>query len=60
MRCGDLALSPDSLLFLYLDGVFDVFSVNNGLSYIDADLTYLNFCVGKINILTISGVSLSR
>ncbi|EXJ95398.1 hypothetical protein A1O1_00519 [Capronia coronata CBS 617.96] len=34
------------LLFLYLDGVFDVFVVNNGLSYIDADLTYLNFCVG--------------
>ncbi|KAI0470958.1 MFS general substrate transporter [Xylariaceae sp. FL0804] len=34
------------LLFLYLDGVFDVFVVNNGLSYIDADLTYLNFVVG--------------
>lgn len=34
------------LLFLYLDGVFDVFAVNNGLSYIDADLTYLNFVVG--------------
>ncbi|KAL7627394.1 hypothetical protein AAE478_001587 [Parahypoxylon ruwenzoriense] len=33
------------LLFLYLDGVFDVFVVNNGLSYIDADLTYLNFVV---------------
>ncbi|KAI0888608.1 MFS general substrate transporter [Annulohypoxylon maeteangense] len=33
------------LLFLYLDGVFDVFAVNNGLSYIDADLTYLNFVV---------------
>ncbi|CAJ2510370.1 Uu.00g050730.m01.CDS01 [Anthostomella pinea] len=34
------------LLFLYLDGVFDVFVDNNGLSYIDADLTYLNFVVG--------------
>ncbi|KAF4309850.1 putative vitamin b6 transporter bsu1 protein [Botryosphaeria dothidea] len=34
------------LLFLYLDGVFDVFVVNNGLSYIGADLTYLNFVVG--------------
>lgn len=34
------------LLFLYLDGVFDVFVLNNGLSYIGADLTYLNFVVG--------------
>lgn len=34
------------LLFLYLDGVFDVFVYNNGLSYIGADLTYLNFIVG--------------
>ncbi|EXJ89165.1 hypothetical protein A1O3_02229 [Capronia epimyces CBS 606.96] len=34
------------LLFLYLDGVFGVFVVNNGLSYIGASLTYLNFCVG--------------
>ncbi|KAI1106969.1 MFS general substrate transporter [Jackrogersella minutella] len=34
------------LLYLYLDGVFDVFVVNNGLSYMDADLTYLNFVVG--------------
>ncbi|ROV89811.1 hypothetical protein VSDG_08567 [Cytospora chrysosperma] len=34
------------LLFLYLDGVFDVFVYNNGLSYIGADLTYLNFVVG--------------
>ncbi|KAK4699964.1 hypothetical protein P7C70_g6286, partial [Phenoliferia sp. Uapishka_3] len=37
------------LLFLYLDGVFDVFSVNNGLSYIGADLTYLNFVVGLVS-----------
>jgi len=36
------------LLFLYLDGVFDVFVVNNGLSYIGADLTYLNFVVGVL------------
>jgi multidrug resistance protein len=34
------------LLFLYLDGVFGVFVVNNGLSYVGASLTYLNFCVG--------------
>lgn len=34
------------LLFLYLDGVFDVFVYNNGLSYVGADLTYLNFVVG--------------
>ncbi|OAP56305.1 hypothetical protein AYL99_09484 [Fonsecaea erecta] len=34
------------LLFLYLDGVFDVFVFDNGLSYIGASLTYLNFCVG--------------
>lgn len=34
------------LLFLYLDGVFDVFAINNGLSDIGASLTYLNFCVG--------------
>ncbi|KAH9904338.1 MFS general substrate transporter [Xylariomycetidae sp. FL2044] len=33
------------LLFLYLDGVFDVFVVNNGLTYLQADLTYLNFVV---------------
>lgn len=36
------------LLFLYLDGVFDVFVYNNNLSYIVADLTYLNFVVGVI------------
>lgn len=36
------------ILFLYLDGVFDVFAVANGLSYIDADLTYLNFIVGVV------------
>jgi hypothetical protein len=36
------------LLFLYLDGVFDVFVINNGLSYIAADLTYLNFVVGVL------------
>lgn len=28
------------------DGVFSVFVVDNGLSYIGASLTYLNFCVG--------------
>ncbi|KAK2626839.1 hypothetical protein QTJ16_004014 [Diplocarpon rosae] len=36
------------ILFLFLDGVFDVFVVNNGLSIISADLTYLNFVVGVI------------
>jgi multidrug resistance protein len=34
------------LLFLYLDGVFDVFAFNNGLSFVGASLTYLNFAVG--------------
>ena len=33
------------LLFLYLTGVFPVFNVNYGLSYLGADLTYLNFAV---------------
>lgn len=36
------------LLFLYLDGVYDVFAVNNGLSIVSADLTYLNFVVGVL------------
>ncbi|KAF1350249.1 major facilitator superfamily domain-containing protein [Delphinella strobiligena] len=36
------------LLFLYLDGVYDVFAINNGLSIVSADLTYLNFVVGVI------------
>ncbi|KAI5480645.1 MFS multidrug transporter-like protein [Pseudohyphozyma bogoriensis] len=36
------------LLFLYLDGVFDVFAINNGLSYVGADLTFLNFVVGVV------------
>lgn len=27
------------LLFLYLDGVYDVFAVNNGLSIVSADLS---------------------
>ncbi|KAH7383644.1 major facilitator superfamily domain-containing protein [Cadophora sp. MPI-SDFR-AT-0126] len=36
------------ILFLYLDGVFDVFVLNNGLSIISADLTYLNFVVGVL------------
>ena len=39
------------LLFLYLDGVFGVFVVNNGLSYIGASLTYLNFCVGEFRFV---------
>ncbi|KAL1297979.1 hypothetical protein AAFC00_006486 [Neodothiora populina] len=36
------------LLFLYLDGVYDVFAVNNGLSVVSADLTYLNFVPGVL------------
>ncbi|KAK0102994.1 hypothetical protein ONS95_000822 [Cadophora gregata] len=36
------------ILFLYLDGVFDVFVINNGLFIISADLTYLNFVVGVL------------
>lgn len=34
------------ILFLYLDGLFDVFVLNNHLSIISADLTYLNFVIG--------------
>ncbi|KAI4137978.1 MAG: hypothetical protein LQ340_008080 [Diploschistes diacapsis] len=34
------------LLFLYLDGVYNVFTINNGLSPLSADLTYLNLAVG--------------
>ncbi|GME67833.1 unnamed protein product [Ambrosiozyma monospora] len=34
------------LMFLYLDGVFYVFVDNNGLSYMAAQCTYLNFVVG--------------
>lgn len=41
------------LLFLYLDGIFDVFVFNNGLSYIGADLTYLNFVVGVVIMFVI-------
>ncbi|KAI9829679.1 MAG: hypothetical protein M1819_006050 [Sarea resinae] len=36
------------LIFLYLDGVFDVFVINNGLSDIGADLTYLDIAVGVV------------
>lgn len=36
------------ILFLYLDGVYDVFAINNGLSEVSADLTYLNFVVGVL------------
>ncbi|KAF8333589.1 MFS multidrug transporter-like protein [Cantharellus anzutake] len=36
------------LLFLYLDGVFDVFVVNYGLSYIGGNLTYLNFAAAVV------------
>lgn len=34
------------ILFLYMDGIFDVFVYNNGLSAIAAECTYLNFVVG--------------
>ncbi|OBA17511.1 uncharacterized protein OGAPODRAFT_15756 [Ogataea polymorpha] len=34
------------LLFLYLDGIFTVFVYNNNLSYMGAEVTYLNFVVG--------------
>ncbi|TID31388.1 hypothetical protein CANINC_000017 [Pichia inconspicua] len=39
------------LLFLYNDGIFDVFVVNNGLSAIAAECTYLNFVVGVCFVL---------
>ncbi|EKD12054.1 vitamin b6 transporter bsu1 [Drepanopeziza brunnea f. sp. 'multigermtubi' MB_m1] len=35
-----------AILFLYLDGVFRVFVVNNGLSIISANLTYPTFAAG--------------
>lgn len=39
------------ILFLYNDGIFDVFVQNNGLSYIAAECTYLNFVVGVSFVL---------
>ncbi|GMG25833.1 unnamed protein product [Ambrosiozyma monospora] len=39
------------LLFLYLDGIFDVFVFNNGLSYMAAQCTYLNFVVGVMIVI---------
>lgn len=45
------------LLFLYLDGVFDVFVIQNKLSYIEADLTYLNFVIGVSNALRNRGTA---
>lgn len=39
------------LLFLYMDGIFDVFVANNGLSPIAAECTYLNFVVGVSFVL---------
>jgi multidrug resistance protein len=48
------------LLFLYLDGVFDVFAFNNGLSYVGASLTYLNFAVGTTITFLFMPVQLSR
>ncbi|KAG7697863.1 hypothetical protein KL930_000082 [Ogataea haglerorum] len=41
------------LLFLYLDGIFDVFVYNNHLSYMDAEVTYLNFVVGVACVVCI-------
>lgn len=39
------------LLFLYMDGIFEVFVVNNGLTPIQAEVTYLNFVVGVTLVL---------
>lgn len=39
------------ILFLYMDGIFDVFVFNNHLSYIAAECTYLNFVVGVAFVL---------
>lgn len=39
------------ILFLYNDGIFDVFVENNGLSPISAECTYLNFVVGVSFVL---------
>lgn len=45
-----------AILFLYMDGIFDVFVFNNGLSYIAAECTYLNFVVGVAFVLVLQPV----
>lgn len=45
-----------AILFLYMDGIFDVFVFNNGLSYIAAECTYLNFVVGVSFVLILQPI----
>lgn len=44
------------ILFLYMDGIFDVFVDNNGLSPILAEVTYLNFVVGVAFVLLLQPI----
>jgi MFS family permease len=44
------------ILFLYNDGIFDVFVFNNGLSYMAAEATYLNFVVGVAFVILLQPV----
>lgn len=44
------------ILFLYNDGIFDVFVNNNGLSPIAAECTYLNFVVGVAFVILLQPI----
>lgn len=44
------------LMFLYLDGIFDVFVYNNGLSYMGAEATFLNFVVGGAFVIVLQPI----
>lgn len=44
------------ILFLYMDGIFDVFVYNNGLSAIAAECTYLNFVVGVSIVVAVQPI----
>lgn len=44
------------LIFLYLDGVFDVFVLNNGLSNMAAEATFLNFVVGVAFVVALQPI----
>lgn len=44
------------ILFLYMDGIFDVFVFNNGLSAIAAECTYLNFVVGVAFVILLQPI----
>jgi MFS family permease len=44
------------ILFLYLDGIFDVFVVNNNLTPIAAECTYLNFVVAVAFVILLQPI----